>query len=116
MAKKYHRFFVYFCTHFLCKCVCLPALLSIWNNKWEGITRTIIDTLPYCRNAANNYLRWICCGSAQQADWMGLLLWFFFASSSMSFIGSMQLKSCNYTLFEAQLIWKTTETAANKWK
>ena len=35
----------------------------------------------------------------------------------MSFIGSMQLKSCNYTLFEAQLIWKkiykqTTETAA----
>lgn len=31
----------------------------------------------------------------------------------MSFIGSMQLKSCNYTLFEAQLIWKTAGTAAS---
>lgn len=27
----------------------------------------------------------------------------------MSFIGSMQLKSCNYTLFEAQLIYKMEE-------
>lgn len=67
--------------------------------------------------SANNYLRWldsyICMNAvaveatAAAAASAITQAWIF-----MSFIGSMQLKSCNYTLFEAQLIWKTTVAAA----
>lgn len=82
----------------------LLAFLSClkWN-KWEGITRTIIDMLPHCHNVAALNLS-PCAHTASE--------WFFFAS----FIGSMQLKTCNYTLFEAQLIGKAVSNQTNESK